>query len=117
MKKFLAMIMLVLVAVSTITVGASAATKKSVHHYNDKWTYGISGLNYYSNYKDNPDCNLYDYWNGTKNHAAAVTNNYNGKSSGWKWAKSGKTAKASRAWSWRGNGSYYCRLNNSISSR
>ena len=119
MKKLKKKALAVVLAVTTVWGSSTpvfAATVTNYRKQGDRFQYGISGLNYYSNYNDctlNPNrfksgCDYVNYVMSKRDHAAMVTNSYNRKSSGWKYAKCHKTAKASVRWSWRGTGWHYC---------
>ena len=96
MKKLKKKALAVVLAVTTV-LGSStpvfAATVTNYRKQGDRFQYGCDYVNYAMRKRD---------------HAAMVTNSYNRKSSGWKYAKCHQTAKASVRWSWRGTGWHYC---------
>ena len=108
-KRILAAIMMILVVFSCFAITASAKTVKGRLHEHDKWTYSTSVTTgkYKSTYID---CTSKKYcgdavWaiaDNSNTHRTKVTNNQDGLTSGWVYAKCSREAKATVKANWWG---------------
>ena len=106
-KRIGAVFLLIVVLISCFSFAATATTKRGVLHEHDKWVYNtklISGV-YKSSYTDCTALNCIDTvdWYAYGNtHGTRATNNQDGLSSGWVYAKHTKTAVATVKANWFG---------------